>query len=222
MSGILIGGGTLCDCYNNFISQGNGDGIDCLGLGRTRVFNNIIVDAGKGYFPNDKTMMKHGIFVSDVSVQKDSSFYLLNNNIISPKSDGIRFSSVLSKGNFISSNVIIDPGNYDYYEQGNTRFKGKDAYIMFQSTQSVATLSNNYLARDASLAGFTSQKMQEPADFKLVKGSPLIDAVDYDPKTIVPFDFIHFPRPYGLKSDIGAFESDIPTTSAMISVEPVT
>jgi hypothetical protein len=206
MSGIMIGGGTKCDCYGNFISQGNGDGIDCLGLGGTRIFNNIILDAGQSYYPNDRTKMKHGIFVSDNSVQKDSSFYVINNNIIHPKSDGIRFSSVITKDNFISANVIIDPANFDYYENGNTRFKGKDAYIMFQTPGSKTTVSDNYLARDATSAGFSSQKMQLPADFALVSGSPLIDAVDFNAKTALTFDFLHHPRPTGLKSDIGALE----------------
>lgn len=221
MSGILIGGGTKCDCYNNFISQGNGDGIECLGLGGTRIYNNIILDAGLSYFPNDQTKMKYGIYVNDTSVEKDSSFYLVHNNIIHPKSDGIRFSSTLSKGNFISSNVIINPGSYDYYENGNTSFKGKDSYIMFQSEASVATVSNNYAERDASSAGFVSLKMDSPPDFKLVKGSPLIDAVDYHAKTAVAFDFNYFPRPYGTKSDIGAWECDIPTSATPIPITAV-
>ncbi len=206
MSGILIGGGTRSDCYNNFISQGNGDGIECLGLGGTRIFNNIIIDAGLNYFPNDPAKMKYGIYVADTSVEKDSTFYLMHNNIIRPKSDGIRFSSILSKGSFISSNIILNPGSFDYYEHGNTSFKGNDSYIMFQSKASVATVSNNYTVRDATSAGFESQKMNSPADFKLVKGSPLIDAVDYHPKTAVAFDYSHLLRPSGLKADIGAFE----------------
>ncbi len=220
MSGIIIGGGTKCDCYNNFISQGNGDGIECLGLGGTRIFNNIIVEAGIDYFPNDPTKMKHGIYVSDLSVEKDSSFYILHNDIIHPKSDGIRFSSTKSKGNYISANAIINPGNYDYYENGNTSFKGKDAYIMFQTQGIGTTLSSNYLARNASSAGFLSQKMQLPADFNLVTGSPLIDVVDYNSKSNISFDFLNHPRPHGLKSDIGAFEYDGVTST--IPIKPDT
>jgi parallel beta-helix repeat protein len=44
MSGILMGGGTKGDCYNNFISQGKGDGIENHGLGGSRIYNNIIVE----------------------------------------------------------------------------------------------------------------------------------------------------------------------------------
>ncbi len=206
MSGITIGGGSKCDCYNNFISQGKGNGIESHGLGGYRIFNNIILDAGRSFKPTDLTQMKHGIYVTDVSVQNDSAFYILHNDIINPKSEGIRFSSVKSKGNLISSNVIINPGNFDYYENGNTSFKGKDSYIMFQNAASVAVLRNNYLARDASLAGFVSQNFQSANDFKLLKSSPLIDAADADSR--VYFDFSGRSRPYGTRSDIGAFEYD--------------
>jgi len=211
MSGITIGGGSKCDCYNNFISQGKGNGIESHGLGGYRIFNNIILDAGRGFKPADLTQMKHGIFVTDVSVQSDAAFYILHNNIINPKSEGIRFSSVKSKGSLISSNVIINPGNFDYYENGNTSFKGKDSYIMFQNSASNATLRNNYLARNADLAGFISQNMLSANDFKLTKNSPLVDAADAN--SSVSFDFSDQPRPYGTQADIGAFEYDASTSS---------
>jgi len=220
MSGIMIGGGTKCDCYNNFIYHGTGDGIDCLGLGGTRIFNNIIVEPGLNFYVNDPTMMKHGIFVNDASVQKDSSFYLFNNDIIHPKSDGIRFSSVITRGNYISANIIINPGSFDYYENGNTSFKGQDSYIMFQSPNTNTTLANNYLRRDATMAGFSSQKFEVSENFIPIVGSPLIDAVDYNAKTAISFDFYHHPRPNGLKSDIGAIEYDGVTSSNQIPFDP--
>ncbi len=209
MSGIIIGGGTKADCYNNFISQGKGNGIECHGLGGTRVFNNIIIDAGLSFKPTDPVQRKHGIFVTDTSIQKDSSFYIQHNNIINPKSDGIRFSSVNSKKNLIASNIIINPGSYDLYENGNTSFKGKDSYVMLQYAESDVILQNNYLARNSTSAGFFSQNMKTVNDFKLVAGSPLIDAADIDKK--IKSDFLGFPRPIGIKSDIGALEYEPPT-----------
>jgi len=206
MSGIMIGGGTKCDCFNNFIAFGNGDGLECHGLGGTRIFNNIIVEPGLTFFPTDKSKPKHGMYIADTSIQPDSSFYIMHNNIIRPKSDGIRFASVVSKGNYIVGNVIIDPGNFAYYENGNTSFKGKDSYIMFPTQPRATTVTNNYLARDANAAGFLNKAMLVPADFSLVSGSPLIDAADYYAKTFISFDFLYHTRPYGLKSDLGAFE----------------
>ena len=216
MSGIMLGGGTRADCYNNFIAEGNGDGIECHGLGGCRIFNNIILDAGRGYAPTDSTQKKYGMYVTDISVEPDSSFYIQNNNIINPKSEGIRFSSLISKNNLIASNVIINPGAYNYYQNGNTSFKGVDSYIMFQNTGTSVTLQNNYLARTADSAKFVSSIFQSPKDFKLLAGSPLIDHAVIDPR--ITFDFAGSPRPYGAKSDIGAFEYEGDTTVALSPV----
>ena len=204
MAGILIGGGSKCECFNNFISQGKGDGIEVHGMGSSRIYNNIIVDAGRSFKSNDLTEMKYGIFVTDVSVQNDSSFYIQHNNIINPKSEGIRFSSIKSKNNIIASNVIINPGNFNFYENGNTSFKGNDAYIMFPNPQSDATLNENYLARNDENVGFSSLNMKSVDDFKLTAISPLIDKAIVDQK--IRFDFSGIIRPQGAKSDVGAFE----------------
>ena len=211
MAGILISSGTKCDCSNNFIRDGKGNGIESSGLGGYRIFNNIIINAGLSFAPLDKKRMKHGIFVNDLSCENDSAFYIQHNDIINPKSDGIRFSSIKSKKNVISSNMIINPGNYDYYEKGNTKFKGDDSYIMIQNPESQVTQKNNYFARNALKAGILSQNIQSANDFKLVEGSPLIDAADRDKK--IAFDFNGFPRPFGVKSDIGAFEYEAVSVS---------
>jgi len=207
MSGIIMGGGTKADCYNNFISQGKGDGIEFHGLGGSRIFNNIVVDAGRTYLPADLTQMKYGIFISD----NESSIYIKNNNIINPKSEGIRFSSVTGSINVVESNVILNPGNFDYYQNGNTHFKGIDSYIMVQNQDNPVTILNNYLARNADSVKFVSTNLQSPNDFKLVTGSPLIDKANIDPS--IPFDFEGSPRPYGDKSDIGAFEFEGATSN---------
>jgi hypothetical protein len=204
MSGIIIGGGSKCDCYNNFISNGKGNGIESHGLGGYRIFNNIIVNAGRTFLPDDFMQMKHGIFVSDVSTETDSSFYMLHNDIINPKSDGIRFSSIRSKKNLIASNAIINPGNFDFYENGNTSFKGVDSYVMLPNAESDVLLSNNLLSRNIEDAGFVSTKLEQAIDFKLSSHSILINAAD--PGSEIAFDFSGSPRPVGQLADIGAWE----------------
>lgn len=199
MSGIMIGGGSQCDCYNNYIGQGKGNGIENHGLGGYRIFNNIIVDAGRSFLPLDSSEMRHGIFVSDVTVEPDSSFFILNNTIIRPKSDGIRFSSKKSKNNLIVSNLIVDPGNYDYYENGNTSFDGEDSYVMIPNAEADLLISHNYFTRYIQAAGISD------TDFTLLPGSPLIDAAYFYDCGIVS-DFYHHIRPGGINNDIGAFE----------------
>lgn len=201
MSGILLGGGSKCDCYNNFVGQGKGNGIENHGLGGNRIFNNIIVDAGRTFLPEDNSQMRHGIFISDVSMLVDSSVIIMHNDIINPKSDGIRFSSLKSKNNLVASNLIINPGNYDYYENGSTSFKGIDSYIMLTDPAINISVKNNYFSRNISDAVLSE------TDYTLLPGSPLIDAAYSDLKGIV-FDFYHHSRPYGFASDIGAFEFD--------------
>jgi hypothetical protein len=199
MTGIIIGGGSRCDCYNNYIGEGKGDGIESHGLGGYRIFNNIIVNAGKTYKPTDLTQRKYGIFVTDVTMIPDSSIYILNNNIINSKNDAIRFQSVLSKKNLIASNLIINPGSYDLYENDNTAFDGQDAYIMLPNAASDVKTTCNFLCRDIDSAGISK------TDYTVLPGSKLINASYFDTKGIT-FDFLYRQRPNGETSEIGAYE----------------
>ena len=198
MSGILIGGGSKCDCSHNYISNGKGDGIEDHGLGGNRIYNNIIVNAGRSYFPGNPAKMKHGIFVSDVSVQKDSAFTIVFNTIIQPKSDGIRFQSVKSKNSLIASNLVADPGNYDYYGLGTTFFRGKDAYVMLPSPLSSIQLQHNYFTPSVANARLS-------AAFVPMTGSPLINQ-GYQYNLDITDDFLKQKRPCGDWYDIGAIE----------------
>lgn len=199
MSGIIIGGGSKCDCYNNFISHGNGNGIEVFGLAGLKVCNNIIIDAGKNFFPADNKRMVYGIFVTDVSAQKDSAFSIAYNTILNPKSDGIRFVSSVTKNNLIASNAIINPGTFDFYENGSTHFAGKDSYIMLPDPGSDVLIKNNYMARNSDSAGFA------PDGYSLLPGSGLIDAAWKGYQSITS-DYFHSPRPSGFGTDIGAVE----------------
>lgn len=201
MSGIIIGGGSKCDCNNNFISQGKGQGIQVFGLAGQRIFNNIIIDAGKNFFPTDTTRKVYGIFVSDISAEADSAFTIVFNTILNPMTDGIRFVSIVTKNNLIASNAIINPGAYDYYENGNTSFTGNDAYIMLPDPDSDVLVKNNYLARNSDSAKFASD------GYSLLEGSPLINAAWVAGNTITN-DYFNNVRPYGASADIGAVEFD--------------
>ena len=187
MSGILIGGGSNCDCYNNYIYKGKGDGIESLGLAGYRIYNNVIVDAGRSYYPTDVTKMKYGIYVNDNSCIEGNSFSLLFNDIINPKTNGIRFSSVKSKKNLIASNAIINPG------------AGSGGYIVITSPGCEVTQKNNYLSMTQTGAGFAD------TTYSLLSTSPLIDA-GYTDNRQVTFDYYYHQRPYGKTFDIGINE----------------
>jgi hypothetical protein len=111
---------------------------------------------------------------------------------------------MISCNNVFASNVIINPGNFDYYENGNTRFNGKDSCITLISKESDVTLKNNFFSRNLNDAGFVSLIPEMPLDFMPISGSVLVNSAD--PKSEVAFDFSGQPRPIGQFSDIGAWE----------------
>jgi hypothetical protein len=187
MSGILIGGGSDCDCYNNYIYKGKGDAIESLGLGNYKIYNNVIVNPGWNYYPADPSKMKYGIYVGDVSCVQGNSFSILFNDIINPKTNGIRFSSTKSKNNLIASNAIIGPG------------AGTNGYIVLTSPSCEVLEKNNYFSMTSSGAGFAD------TTYALLQTSPLIDAGYPDNKNVT-YDYFYHPRPYGKGFDIGINE----------------
>lgn len=202
MSGVLIGGGSKCDCFNNYISDGKGDGIESHGLGGSKIFNNIIVNAGISYFPNDPTKMKHGIFITDISVMKDSSFNIIFNDIINAKTDGIRFQSIHSKNNLIASNLIFHSGLYSTPSLS-------DNFVVLPNPLSDVQIKNNFFTNNIQDAGISF------TDYSILPGSPLIKSAYWD-NLGISFDFKHTPRPNGELFDIGAMKYDNKLDSLLI------
>lgn len=199
MAGILIGGGSKCDCYNNYIADGKGSGIEIYGTGDSWIYNNIIENAGRSYKPADLQAMKYGIYVADVSTISGTFYKILFNNIINPKSDGIRFTSILTRNNLVASNVIINPGNFDFYENGHFNFKGIDSYIMVPDSNSDVVKTHNFFTRQYDSAGFSTGSQFPTAT------SPLIDS-GYNENPDILTDFYGRPRLHGTNYDIGAAE----------------
>jgi hypothetical protein len=202
MSGIMIGSGCVADCYNNLIADGLGSGIECYGSGGQHIYNNIIINAGLDYFRDDPTKRKYGIYVADRSTFPDSSFYLLHNTIIHPKSDGIRFASTVSRGNKILNNLIINPGAYDYYASSLAPDRPQDAYIMLSEPQVDAEIAHNYFTRNIIDLLFVDADKE---DLRLTRTSP---AVDTGCHAGIAFDFRNKPRPMQNRPDLGAMEYD--------------
>lgn len=209
-SGILMGAGTTGNCYNNFIANGAGNGISLNGTGNSRIFNNVIANAGLTYFPADSTRRVHGIICEDQSTIAGQFFSFYNNTIVNPKTDGIRFASVLSQNNKFFNNIIIKPGSLLSYKK---YYPNQNPYINTGTKTGInAELSNNYLA-----ANFTNIFFEDSvSNYRLQSSSPAIDAGINLSNQGISYDFDYVSRNDG-NFDIGAFEYQQGTSSrAMI------
>lgn len=199
-TGIQIGGGTTGKCYNNKIINGSGMGIAVFGIGNNDIYNNIVVNAGYNYYPNDSTIRIYGIYCDDRETIPGSSFNFYNNTIVNSKSDGIRFTSIASRNNRFYNNIIIHPGSYLSY----TRIPAQSAYINTGARSGVdAIISNNYFYKDASRILFADTLNY---DYHLTRNSPAIDAGMNLSLFGINSDHDYQQRPLGFGFDIGAYE----------------
>jgi hypothetical protein len=195
MSGIIIGGGSVCDCYNNIIMDGIGDGIDIFGSNEMRIFNNLIIRPGRTFYPGDPAFPRHGIFFGNPPDGSFASLAVIFNTIIQPKTTGIRFFNENTTGNLIHNNIICEPGSF--------ATDGDDAYFNHNLQASDFTLSDNYFTNEIGSLHFVDILSD---NFDLKADSPAINkALDLG-YTGVLFDIENRDRPFNTGFDIGAYE----------------
>lgn len=203
-SGIQIGIGTKLRCYNNFIYNGSGTGIMMLGFADSYIYNNVIVNAGLNFYPADKELRIHGIFVDDRLIHPGTSHYIVNNTILNTKSDGIRFYSTQTSNNIISNNLIVNPGSVYPYDHINTK------YLNIKQGASVTQDSNMFL----NFGSFFNTVPAQVSGIKhILRDLPLRNSGVNVSAYGVTDDFSGALR--HVKPSIGAFEySDSDTTKA--------
>ncbi|MFK5856527.1 MAG: right-handed parallel beta-helix repeat-containing protein, partial [Bacteroidota bacterium] len=200
MSGILIGGGSKCDCYNNKILDGKGDGIDVFGLGFMKIYNNLIVRAGATYKPDEPNEYKHGIYVGQVVTTPNSTFKLYNNTIVSPKTSGIKYANDDAEMAYIKNNLITDPGELD----------NNPSYIIIAVDEQKVEMSNNFNVLTNSQAKFLDFA-DDNFDLK-----PDSEAVNYGTSLTnegITFDIEDRFRPFHTYFDAGAYECHDPSAA---------
>jgi len=191
-SGIQIGAGTQLLCYNNTILNGTGTGIVMMGVGGSTIFNNLIVNAGIDFFPDDTALRIYGIFVDDRFVVPQKSIHILNNTIINTKSDGIRFYSTETVNSLIANNLVVNPGSSYLYLPDIAN------YINIKTGVNVQ-LMNNYYTKFIQLP-FKSDSLQ--SIYTQLADLPLASR-GYDL------------RNYGVKTDIfGKVRNETPSIGA--------
>ncbi len=87
-AGIILGGNTNADVYNNKVSRGTGNGIELFGYGVIKCYNNTLVDCGV----DNTSSGQQSIYASDYVTQTENNpkqTVLITNNLIkNPKPSG--------------------------------------------------------------------------------------------------------------------------------------
>ncbi|MBK9638513.1 MAG: right-handed parallel beta-helix repeat-containing protein [Bacteroidetes bacterium] len=193
MTGIALGEGSTGEIYNNKIIDGEGLGIYTKGLGDVFIYNNQIIRPG---FKNNSPSGKYGIYIEGNASFPGMYFHIINNLIINPKFEGIRFLN--AKGapkNNIQNNVIV--------QESYLIIDDKASFINTLSQQ--INVSNNFTTTDMSTVRFNNA-MQD--DFTVEEGSVLIDGGTNLEHLKIKFDYNEQNRVTGNGIDIGPFESE--------------
>jgi hypothetical protein len=184
MSGLLLGGGSSCNCYSNFIKDGKGDGIDEMGLGGNYIYNNLIVNAGQSFTGPGQ---KHGIFVGTQTPLAGKGFHMIFNTIINARAYGIDFLNTLGINNEAVSNIIVSPNG---------------TYIKTAAGANLSQSSNLQVTDKADV------KFIDPSagNYDLQTSSPAVNNGKSIQEFPVSTDFLGRDRPFARLFDIGAFE----------------
>lgn len=197
MSGIFIGGGAKCDCYNNKIFDGKGDGIDVFGMGFMKIYNNLIVRAGKTFEPGNPNAYKSGIYIGFVqgALSPGATFKIYNNTIISPKSFGITYNNNAATMGYIVNNLITNPGF------------GGDAYVNLMVSSEKVTRNNNFLRPNNTDPKFIDAGGD---NFDLKPNSAAVNYGTSLTNEGIIFDIDNRFRPFHTYFDAGAYECHDP------------
>lgn len=197
MNGIQVGGGSCCDVFNNKIIDGKGSGIHYFGKGPARLFNNLIVNPGRDHHPelppNEHPV--HGILVKHIYADTPDPIHLFHNTIVNPRSDAIRFENPVAENSHIQNNLLLNPGSFGFVKD--------DAFIHVSQACTSMVVSHNFFGLHVSDVYFADTLSY---DFSLTARSPAINKGTGLGAYGIDFDLDNQPRPYGLASDIGAYE----------------
>ncbi|MCX6286018.1 MAG: right-handed parallel beta-helix repeat-containing protein [Bacteroidetes bacterium] len=184
MSGFLLGGGSSCNCFSNFVKDGKGDGIDELGQGGNFIYNNLIVNPGKNLTGSGQ---KHGIYVGTQTPAAGRGYQIVFNTIVSPRTNGIDFRSTAAVNSVAFDNIIANPaGSYIKLATGTT--------LAQQDNLQVPNVSDVKFINSSS------------DNYDLLPSSPAVNKGSAVAGFTLNSDIIGRFRPWPWRYDIGAFE----------------
>ena len=158
-AGIVIGGGTTGEVYNNIVGQGTGGGIHVFGIGDNHVYNNVVYDAGE-----------NGILIGNKTTEDGRYYWVNNNTIVNPAEAGVYVNAdERSKNNKVMNNLIVAPGLLSYYADRNPDM----AYVYYNKLIDVdLVIDRNVVLSSVEEAGFIDA---QGSNFQLTVNSPAID-----------------------------------------------
>lgn len=106
MNGIILGKGMSGKCYNNLIKNGKGTGLISFAKGPVQIFNNIIKYPGSG---NSMPASNYGMYIDAKYSAGTERISILNNLIIGPKTEAIRYlGDAVGVKDTIANNIVVD------------------------------------------------------------------------------------------------------------------
>lgn len=101
MQGLQIGGGSRCQIFDNFLSNGSANGIIVLDAADTSIENNVIVDFETSIYINDR----------DSEVTEGAQYRVVHNTVVGASRRGVTLFGSRSAGNVVANNLIVAAGD---------------------------------------------------------------------------------------------------------------
>jgi parallel beta-helix repeat protein len=181
-AGVMNNKGSVCDIFNNTISDTAGWGIYVQGNGGNEIYNNVVVRAGRFVDPGDND--GDGISVREGS-NVSRGVRVWSNTIISARGDGIGWHSDVGAENQIRNNIVVASGGVNIDGDSNVE------------------IADNLVADSVSTVKFLDEAGD---DYRLSAASPAIDSGGSLTALGVTDDIDGVARPQGEAYDIGAHE----------------
>nr|WP_295865987.1 PKD domain-containing protein [uncultured Chitinophaga sp.] len=183
--GIMSGGGSTLNIYNNRIDKGYNPAIQIFGSGINTVYNNVI-----------SNITFEGINAIDKIVFEPATAYIYNNTVYNTGVNGIKiYADKTTIGHKVYNNLVIANGTQWDYPQTGYYIKGSNP-IKFDFTNNL----NFKTPADAGIGDAPN------GNFRLLTGSKAINAGRDMADLALTTDLENSPRPQDGKYDVGAYE----------------
>ncbi|MBC9928780.1 PKD domain-containing protein [Chitinophaga qingshengii] len=183
--GIMSGGGSTLNIYNNRVDKGYNPGIQIFGSGINTVYNNVV-----------SNITYEGINAIDKIVFEPATAYIYNNTVYNTGVNGIKiYADKTTIGHKVYNNLVIANGTQWDYPQTGYYIKGANP-IKFD-------FNNNLNFKTPADAGIGDAPN---GNFRLVAGSKAINAGRDMTDLGLTTDLENTLRPQDGKYDVGAYE----------------